>query len=66
MDVSRDEFKRWVIQDVDVHAIRTAKSIAAEHGLRVGQVVSAVLNDAWRKYCDGDYGEDDLAALLHE
>lgn len=64
MSLSRDDEKRWVIQGVDVHAIRTAKSMAAEHGVRVADIVSAVLNDAWRKYCDGDTGEDDLWRLI--
>lgn len=51
MRVSSPSEMRWVIQNVHVATIRSVKALAAEHGLRICEVLDAVVGDAWEAYC---------------
>lgn len=54
MSLSRVAPKRWVIDGIDEQAVRYAKAIAAEHGVRIADIVAAAINDLWVFYNDGD------------
>lgn len=47
MNVSSVEQKRWVIQGVDVVTVRRAKALAAEHDVRIADVVAQAINEFW-------------------
>lgn len=58
MNVSSIERKRWVIDGVDETAVRYAKALAAEHGLRVSTVVAAAIFYFWDE--SGDTGNPNI------
>lgn len=53
MQLSRGTQIRWVIFGAREDTRRYAKALAAEHGLRVADVVDAAILAVWRGYNDG-------------
>lgn len=60
MNLSSATGTRWVIDGMDPVSVRTAKTLAVEHGVRIHEIVEAALDGLWRFYCDGD---DSFAAF---
>lgn len=53
MNMSRGPQIRWVIDGAHEDTRRFAKALAAEHGLRVADVVDAAILAVWRGYNNG-------------
>lgn len=53
MDLSRATEKRWVIDHVDVDAVRYAKTMAARHDVTVHQVLEQAVYMLWDRLADG-------------
>ena len=43
MRVSSRENHRWVVQDIRLESVRLAKSLAAEHGVRIRTILEMAL-----------------------
>lgn len=56
MNLSSPPYQRWVIDRMGRTAVRYAKALAAEHNVRIAEVVEAALLDLWE---DVNNGSDD-------
>lgn len=47
MKLSSDSTKRWVIQNVELDTVRTAKTLAARHDVSIHDVVDVAVQHLW-------------------